>query len=177
MSTTRSLITGRPLIGSTVIGLSGLRSLSRALHASRLRPLIRMASEPHTPWAQDRRNVSEPSDSHLILCSASSRRSVPWAVTVCSSQYASSPCVSGGVAADLEGDLERRDLAGLGLGGGRALCDSSHQYFRSIGWYTVVTTGLVPRSTTGRPGPGGGTSSPFGAESAGESTGTPGCRR
>ncbi len=95
MSTTRSLITGRPLIGSTVIGLLGSRSLSSALQASRLRPLIRIASEPHTPWAQDRRKVTEPSSSHLIVCSASSSRSVPCAVTVKSCQYASSPWVSG----------------------------------------------------------------------------------
>ncbi|CPU65385.1 Uncharacterised protein [Mycobacteroides abscessus] len=96
MSTTRSLTTGRPLIGSTVIGLSGLTSLRSVLHASRLRPLMRIASEPHTPCAHERRNVREPSCSHLILCRASRTRSVPCAWTVNSSQYASSPCSDSG---------------------------------------------------------------------------------
>ena len=81
MSTTRSLSTGRPLIGSTVIGLDGLTSLISVLQASRFLPLIRIASEPHTPWAQERRKVSEPSRSHLTLWSASSTRSVGSAVT------------------------------------------------------------------------------------------------
>src|SRR5207244_4130279 len=46
-STTRSLITLKPSIGSIVMW-SG-RSLISTLQASRLRPLMRMASEPHTP--------------------------------------------------------------------------------------------------------------------------------
>ncbi len=76
MSTTRSLRTVSPLIGSTVIGLAGSRSFSSVLQASRLRPLIRMASEPQTPCAQERRKVSVPSISHLILCRASRTRSL-----------------------------------------------------------------------------------------------------
>src|SRR5699024_12645975 len=59
------------LIASTVIVLDVSRSFSRVLQARRLRPLMRMASEPHTPWAQDRRKDSEPSISHLISCRAS----------------------------------------------------------------------------------------------------------
>ena len=70
MSTTRSLITGRPGSGAMLI----LRPSwsTRILQASRLRPLMSMASEPHTPWAQDRRNVRLPSCSHLIVWSRSS---------------------------------------------------------------------------------------------------------
>src|SRR5947209_16178736 len=52
------------------------RSLINVLQARRLRPLMRMASEPQMPWAHERRKVSDPSCSHLILCSASSTRSV-----------------------------------------------------------------------------------------------------
>src|SRR3954447_9172441 len=59
MSTTRALSTGRPLIGSTVIGLEGLPLLRRVLQASRFLPLIRIASDPHTPWAQERRKVRD----------------------------------------------------------------------------------------------------------------------
>ena len=81
MSTTRSFSTGRPLIGSTVIGSDGLTSLSSVLQASRFLPLIRIASEPQTPCAQERRKVSEPSRSHFTLCSASSTRSVGSAET------------------------------------------------------------------------------------------------
>jgi len=78
-------------MGSIVIGRLGSRSLSSTLQASRLRPLIRMASEPQMPCAHDRRKVSEPSTSHLIVCRASSTRSVRSARTVNSSQYAASP--------------------------------------------------------------------------------------
>ena len=53
----------------------------RVLHASRLRPLMRIASEPQMPWAHERRKLSEPSTSHLILCSASSTRSVGYSST------------------------------------------------------------------------------------------------
>ena len=35
------------------------------LHASRFTPLIRIASEPQTPCAHERRNVSVPSRYHL----------------------------------------------------------------------------------------------------------------
>ena len=66
MLTTRSFSTGRPRIGSTVMVsdlpfFSGSRSRISTLQASRLTPLMRMASEPHTPWAQERRKVSVPS--------------------------------------------------------------------------------------------------------------------
>src|SRR5919205_2658821 len=90
MSTIRSFSTGRPLMGSTVMGLDVSRSFSSVLQARRLRPLMRMASEPQTPWAQERRNDRLPSTSHLTLCSASSTRSVPYMVSLKSSQRASS---------------------------------------------------------------------------------------
>ena len=61
MSTIRSFSTGRPLMGSTVMGLDVSRSFSRVLQARRLRPLMRMASEPQTPWAQERRKDTLPS--------------------------------------------------------------------------------------------------------------------
>ncbi|CAM5633546.1 hypothetical protein SBADM41S_00504 [Streptomyces badius] len=54
-------------MASTVIGFSGLMSLISVLQASLFLPLIRIASEPQMPWAQERRNVSVPSRSHLIL--------------------------------------------------------------------------------------------------------------
>src|SRR5687768_10272168 len=57
------------------------RSLISVLHARRLRPLMRMASDPQMPCAHDRRKVSEPSCSHLILWSASSTRSVGYIST------------------------------------------------------------------------------------------------
>jgi hypothetical protein len=47
------------LIGSMTIS-SGM-SLTSTLQASRLTPLMRIASDPHTPWAQERRKVSVPS--------------------------------------------------------------------------------------------------------------------
>src|SRR5829696_5865824 len=66
MSTTRSLMSGRPGSGATV--MTFLPSWStRILHASRLRPLISIASEPHTPCAHDRRKVSVPSCSYFTL--------------------------------------------------------------------------------------------------------------
>ena len=37
---------------------------------------MRMASEPQTPWAQERRKVRVPSWYHLMVLSASSTRSV-----------------------------------------------------------------------------------------------------
>ena len=89
MSTTRSFSSGRPLIASTVIGLLMSRSLTRVLQASRLRPLMRMASEPQMPWPQERRNVSVPSISPLIFSSAVRTRSVGYSGTVYSSQCGS----------------------------------------------------------------------------------------
>ena len=70
MSTTRSFSTGSPRIGSIVMvnclfGFFGSMSRINTLHARRFTPLMRMASEPHTPCAQDRRNVSVPSRYHL----------------------------------------------------------------------------------------------------------------
>ena len=70
MSTTRSFSTGRPRIGSIVMvsclfGFFGSMSRIRTLHANRLTPLMRIASEPHTPCAQERRKVSVPSRYHL----------------------------------------------------------------------------------------------------------------
>ena len=56
-------MTGSPSIGSTVILLP--RSLTSTLQASRLRPLMRMASEPQMPCAHERRKVSVPSWYHL----------------------------------------------------------------------------------------------------------------
>ena len=66
MSTIKSFSTGNPRIGSIVMvsplrGLLGSRSRISTLQANRLTPLIRIASEPQTPWAQDRRKVSVPS--------------------------------------------------------------------------------------------------------------------
>ncbi len=43
----------------------GSRSRISTLHASRFTPLMRMASDPHTPCAQDRRNVRVPSRYHF----------------------------------------------------------------------------------------------------------------
>ena len=69
-------------MGSTVIADDGLRSFTSVLHASRLRPLMRIASEPQIPCAHERRNVRDPSSSHFTLCSASRSRSVGWHATV-----------------------------------------------------------------------------------------------
>lgn len=46
--------------------LPAIRSFTNTLHARRLTPLMRMASEPQTPWAQERRKVTEPSRYHLM---------------------------------------------------------------------------------------------------------------
>ena len=56
------------MIGSMVTSffLSPIRSLTNTLQHNRFRPLIRMASEPQTPCAQDRRKVSVPSMYHLM---------------------------------------------------------------------------------------------------------------
>ncbi len=67
-------MTGMPGSGATEILLPSWST--RILHASRLRPLIIIASEPHTPCAHERRNVSGPSCSHLTLWSRSSTRSI-----------------------------------------------------------------------------------------------------
>ncbi len=53
MSTTRSLRTRNPRIGSNEIGC--FTDFTRILQASRFRPLISMASEPQMPCAQERR--------------------------------------------------------------------------------------------------------------------------
>ncbi|SKW73454.1 Uncharacterised protein [Mycobacteroides abscessus subsp. abscessus] len=46
---------------SVFLGFLGSRSRISTLQASRFTPLIRMASEPHTPCAHDRRKVRVPS--------------------------------------------------------------------------------------------------------------------
>ncbi len=51
-------MTFRPGSGATEIFLPSWST--RILQASRLRPLMSIASDPHTPWAQLRRKVSEP---------------------------------------------------------------------------------------------------------------------
>ena len=63
-------------MASTVMGFLVLRSFTSVLHASRLRPLMRMASEPQMPWAHERRKVSVPSISSLIFCMTVRIRSV-----------------------------------------------------------------------------------------------------
>src|SRR5229473_6810514 len=85
ISTTRSLMTGKPSIGS-IVTFSPTSRMS-TLQARRLRPLMRMASEPHTPCAQERRYVKEPSIVHLTVLSASSRRSMGSASTRHRYQY------------------------------------------------------------------------------------------
>jgi hypothetical protein len=57
------LLQRQPLSGSTVTVVP--RSFISTLQASRLTPLIRIASEPQMPCAQDRRKVSEPSTFHF----------------------------------------------------------------------------------------------------------------
>ncbi len=54
-----AFIRWRPLIGSMLT--LGATSSTRTLQASRFLPPIIMASEPQTPWAQDRRNDNVPS--------------------------------------------------------------------------------------------------------------------
>src|SRR5215207_8076462 len=71
------------------MGFEMSRSLIRVLHASRLRPLMRIASDPQMPCAQERRKVRDPSCSHLILWSASSTRSVAYISTSKSCQRGS----------------------------------------------------------------------------------------
>ena len=102
------------------------------LQASRLRPLMRIASEPQMPCAHERRNVSEPSCSHLILCRASSTRSVAYISTSKSCQRGSvstsgsnrrirKVTVNDWIAASARGRLPRAWRC-------------SRQYFLSIGW-------------------------------------------
>ena len=52
-------MTVKPISGSIVIFLPN--SFIRILQASRLRPLMRIASDPHTPCAHERRYVRVPS--------------------------------------------------------------------------------------------------------------------
>src|SRR5438093_1995604 len=86
-STSRSLMTCEPRIGSTLISVPA--SLTRYSQASRLRPLMSIASEPQTPWAHERRKVSVPSWYHFTWWSRSSTRSLGSACTVYSSQWGS----------------------------------------------------------------------------------------
>ena len=76
MSTIRSFASGSPWMGSTLT--SSPRSLSNTLQANRLTPLTRMASDPQTACAQERRNDSEPSTYHFRWCKASRSRSPGW---------------------------------------------------------------------------------------------------
>ena len=99
------------------------------LQARRLRPLMRIASEPQTPWAQLRRKVSEPSCSHLILCRASRMRSVGYSSTSKSCQRGSSS-TSGSKRRMMRvtvkvGDRRREHAAGL-----CSMNSGAHQYFR-----------------------------------------------
>src|SRR5690625_5016069 len=84
MSTIMSFRTGRPRMGS--ITMWSPRSLTSSLQASRLTPLIIIASDPQMPWAHERLNARVPSCSHLISCSTSSTRSVGLASSLYSSQ-------------------------------------------------------------------------------------------
>src|SRR5690554_1885224 len=84
MSTIRSLRTGRPGSGSTVI--LAPRSLTRTLHASRLRPFISIASDPQMPWAHERLYARLPVRSHLMSLRTSSTRSLGSTSSWCSSQ-------------------------------------------------------------------------------------------
>src|SRR5690349_15085102 len=73
MSTTRSLMTEKPSNGS-IVTRSPTSPMS-TLQARRLRPLMRIASDPQMPCAQERRYVSVPSSCHFTWLSASSTRS------------------------------------------------------------------------------------------------------
>ena len=56
MSTTRSRMTGK--LGSGRSRTGSFKPRTGVMHARPLRPLMFMASEPHTPSRQDLRNVS-----------------------------------------------------------------------------------------------------------------------
>src|SRR5690606_20649737 len=83
MSTIRSLRTGSPGSGSTV--MRSPRSLTRTLQARRFWPLMSIASEPQMPWAHERRNAREPERSHWIRCRTSRTRSFGSTSSSCSS--------------------------------------------------------------------------------------------
>ena len=74
MSTTRSFTTGRPGSGATLMLFPSCST--RTLQARRLRPLIKSASEPQTPWAHERRKVMLPSSNSFARVSTSSTRSI-----------------------------------------------------------------------------------------------------
>ncbi len=82
-----------------------------------------IASEPQTPWAQERRKVSVPSWYHFTSCRRSSTRSVGSASTRYSSQCGSSIGLRV-VAADAQLDVHRS------------------QYTRAFGSNFVIVTGL-----------------------------------
>src|SRR5450759_752908 len=84
MSTTRSFTTGRPVSGAIVIFFPSWST--RILQASRLRPLMSMASEPQMPWAHERRKVSVPSCSALTVVRRLRTRSIGSASTRYDSQ-------------------------------------------------------------------------------------------
>ena len=117
-------MTFRPGSGATEILLPSWST--RILQASRLRPLMSIASEPHTPWAQLRRKVSEPSCSHLTVWSSPSKRlgglrldRVLLPVGL--------PVTLGVEAQDAQSDLH---------------LSVASQYTRGFGWNVVMVTGL-----------------------------------
>ena len=123
MSTTRSLITGRPGSGATVI-LRLPSCSTRSLQASRLRPLMSIASEPHTPCAHERRKVSV-----AVLLVLDPVEQVQDAVRL-------------RVALDLV-RLPVRLLVALGVVAKDAQVDlHGPQYVRGFGWKVVIVTGL-----------------------------------
>ena len=74
MSTIRSRTTGSPGKGRSVT-FSG-RSAILVMHARPFLPLMFIASEPHTPSRQERRNESESSCAFRRTSASSSMRSV-----------------------------------------------------------------------------------------------------
>src|SRR5438874_13410709 len=56
-SVTKSFRGGKAFIGSTVIGLSNGRELSRVMHINRGKPLISAEQEPHLPALQFQRQA------------------------------------------------------------------------------------------------------------------------
>jgi hypothetical protein len=71
-SVTRSLITGKALIGSTVTGSASGRSASRVMHISLGMPLTSAEQEPHLPALQFQRQARSLAASAWILWTASS---------------------------------------------------------------------------------------------------------
>src|SRR5574343_1305881 len=85
MSTIRSRMTGRPGSGRSSIGC--FRSLMSVRQARPFLPLMFMASEPHTPSRQERRNDMESSLIFSFTRASSSLRSVASISTLMSCMY------------------------------------------------------------------------------------------